>query len=519
MADTTAGLGYPQPQPGLNPLQTLSEFSQIQGRLNQNELFQQEYAARKAMGPIYQSSIDPKTGEIDLTKLLIGVSTNPATAWKAQELMKDIVSREQSMAQIDLNRIDTASKKANIWAQTFAPFAREGQDFTLADARKFAASAYGSPGQPFDLKKDIIPWLTQMEAQFGPDGERSTKKQIEMNRAAQNMLLRGMEVKDQLGALYGQAQQIKAGGATKLAQIPLLPGQPVTDRGDVYDVPTTAERNAPQTIKLTKEQAAAMGPGFREGQEITTSAGMVRPLQTGSGAVVGPGGPRGAGFSGLGPTSQSPAEADFQKTRATKAADLEQGINEDAEVASNLLKRIKEIKKAGGETLIGGGTEAAKFISETVQAFSRLGGPEMQKSFQPMVDKLAGGNLASLQELDKLMSQTTVQQLRQDLTSGNRIAMLEFMTYLQKNVNLLSDPRTADRIYSFGEQLARDALDKQQSYTKQVKKSDFDPADFKATWNQELRDKGRFDTGESGFLGGNTGAGPGKKKSAAEYFK
>lgn len=91
-----AGL-YPQPNQGgvggMNPLQLIGTIGQI----NNNALFQKEFAAKQAVGGAFQNALNPD-GSIDQAKLSTGLQ-NPAAAYAAPEAIGSMLQqRGQSIA-------------------------------------------------------------------------------------------------------------------------------------------------------------------------------------------------------------------------------------------------------------------------------------------------------------------------------------------------------------------------------------------------------------------------------------
>jgi hypothetical protein len=69
MPDPNIALGIRVPQSdAVNPLGTLSQFAQVQNALNQNKLFQQQFAAKQRMGQIFAQSADPEAALATIMK-------------------------------------------------------------------------------------------------------------------------------------------------------------------------------------------------------------------------------------------------------------------------------------------------------------------------------------------------------------------------------------------------------------------------------------------------------------------
>lgn len=104
-------LGLTQPQNSMgNPIENLQRLAATQNAMNQNALFQQQFQARRALGPMYQQSIDPQTGQVDLNKLGTLVGSNPTTAFMAPQIMNEAIQRQYTQTQTQLAKFDMASK-------------------------------------------------------------------------------------------------------------------------------------------------------------------------------------------------------------------------------------------------------------------------------------------------------------------------------------------------------------------------------------------------------------------------
>lgn len=92
---------YPQYQPPPNPLATAATALDLRQKLNQNQLFQQEFGARQAIGQAYQQAVNPLTGELDTNKLLSTVANDPRAAFMAGDVAQQALARRQAQLGID----------------------------------------------------------------------------------------------------------------------------------------------------------------------------------------------------------------------------------------------------------------------------------------------------------------------------------------------------------------------------------------------------------------------------------
>lgn len=68
---------------------------------------------------------------------------------------------------------------------------------------------------------------------------------------------------------------------------------------------------------------------------------------------------------------------------------------------------------------------------------------------QDVVDRIAGGDYAAAQELQKFFVTTTMGQLRGQLPAGSRLNLQEWTTFNRNNPNLETQPDAIERIFNF----------------------------------------------------------------------
>ena len=97
-----------------NLLGPLTQFAYAQNALNQNAMFQQQFRARAAMGPLAQASVDPETGQMDYNKFATLISTHPETAFMAPEVINQLVQRQLTQAQVVKTNLDIEARKRDV---------------------------------------------------------------------------------------------------------------------------------------------------------------------------------------------------------------------------------------------------------------------------------------------------------------------------------------------------------------------------------------------------------------------
>ena len=176
----------------------------------------------------------------------------------------------------------------------------------------------------------------------------------------------------------------------------------------------------------------------------------------------------------------SPGAA-FRKGSAESMVAYEKGLNERVQQGSDLMMRVSEARDALKNFKPGGGAEQYKTLAETAQA---AGLP------QALVDKMAGGNLAAVQEFQKLSAQQAMEQLKQAMGGAGRISQYEFRVFQDNNPNISLDPRAIEKIYNFAERVFKRDRAEQQALTKYKKTPGADITEFPNYWQGQLENKG-----------------------------
>src|ERR1700722_3672975 len=163
--DTSMYSTVPAPAPAQQPnlLGIVGQYAQAQNALNQNQQFQQEFAARRAIGAIAQESVDPKSGEMNWQKFMLGISTHPETAWKAPDIINSIVGRQLVEKDIALKTLDLHRQQFGAWGDALGGLWREGRNGFAAKDKS------GAPVKDAIDPKNLLSTLSFMHSQYGLD--------------------------------------------------------------------------------------------------------------------------------------------------------------------------------------------------------------------------------------------------------------------------------------------------------------------------------------------------------------
>lgn len=197
-----------------------------------------------------------------------------------------------------------------------------------------------------------------------------------------------------------------------------------------------------------------------------------RNLTTGSDGGATPQGRFGA------PTA---AQQEYAKADAGNAATYKNVLNDRVAQGSDLNMRLAESVDALKKFRAGGGAETRAQIAQLAQAIPGIS-PDV-------VNKIAGGDLAAMQEFQKLAVQQAMEQLKQAMGGAGRIAQAEFKVFQTNNPNLSTDPEAIKKIFDFNTKLYNRDIQEQAALAK-YEESGQDPAGFRAHWTNELSRRG-----------------------------
>jgi hypothetical protein len=132
-----AGIGQQQQ----NPLAMVGQFAGIQNQLNQNQLFQQTYRARQAMGPLMQQATDPQSGQVDWDKAATLVATHPETSFMAPEFLNNIAQKKLLDAETTNAKLEATGKRMDMMAGIWGAAAKDPGVKDMSDMTPYFSQA------------------------------------------------------------------------------------------------------------------------------------------------------------------------------------------------------------------------------------------------------------------------------------------------------------------------------------------------------------------------------------------
>ena len=524
--DTSMYPTQPAPQPNL--LGMAQSFATTQNALNQNQLFQQTFAARKALGGIMQQSIGPD-GNIDYNKASVLLSTNPDAAFMAPDIINGWVQRENLQADTVLKNLSIAQKKTQSLGDEAASLVTQGQ------SGQSYKDAQGNPVSNAVDQKDLIGATARLAAlhNITPEDQMKFLTTIGVNpKTGKYDPKLGFQHLQQFALQQQGAAKSLDGTYQKLALD--FGGGHLTGTQNIYGGGITPAPGTNQPGGVTPQTAGPGVPGVNpvtgakgqtlQGQPLPAAAGTSpaapqRPQVAVPGQGSGPettmaGNPAApAGITVQGapqavPTTTTQLGPVQQKRLEAMPAYIKEA-NDQATKSLQMNQILDEMDKARSTFKTGGGMGGFVELAKGLQAAGVK---------TPVVDSVAGGNLGSAQEYGKLQAQLAAAVLKNALMPGaGRILQSEYETFNKANANWDTDPRAIDKMFQFMRKqnqinitrsTALNSISQAANAGKPLPKGMSDLSDFEPWFNGKLVQSGMIGGGTAKKLEGQEGSDP-----------
>jgi hypothetical protein len=375
----------------VNPLAAISTLSEVQNRLNQNKLFQQQFQANQAIGQIFATERDP---EVAIQKIM-------NSPW-ASFAMPAIANYRQAAS----TQRDIAGKRT------------EQNQTALQSYLKNSAAAANDPS--------LLPGIADRSiAGLDPIIRNDAAPLI---RSASAATMQGVDLKTPEGMKKYQSNllgQMTASGITPDVAYSLMGMTPpairdvTTDLGQTQPVQTGGLKGNVAT-PLTMEQGGAATPS-------ANALGVAAPS-----AAAPPSAPI---------ASPTLAGKEYTTKRVGDMAQYEQRLDDSVVSGASQRRQIDEMMVAAKEAQFGAGAELRMKFAQAMQALG-INNSE--------VDKMANGSLPATQVADKIALTNVLSQARQRLQGnrGSRLNMQEFTQLVSKNPSVTTDPRAMLQIFN-----------------------------------------------------------------------
>jgi hypothetical protein len=415
-----------------NPLQTVGAFAQIQNALNQNRLFQQTFAAKKAMGLMAATTPRLSDGSMNWDALVTRLGSSPYAPF-AGEFVNQIRNMQNTQMEIAAKKQAVETSGFNGGLKIAASAALNG-DLAAFEKQK---NAYLKT-QPKEFRDQIGDALDA----WWEGTQGATPQETAYNRSSA-MIAAGL-TPEGLGNIVGTpSTRATATGIESGVTLPAALGG-----GFV------AHSFTPKGI------APALVPGAGPGGSI----GVFPGAGGGSGAM--PGGASGSGGNPLAPQAGSQTQGALpglgltvkQKASAEGlgkvAGDIQTDLANDAKALPRALQQATMMSDALTQFQSGGGAEFRQRVGKMAQA---IGAP------QSIVDGIANGSLSQTQIFSKVVRPFVIDQLKQSAQGTGRVMASEVESFM-KMLDNTTDPRAAEEIINRYKQRLQIGYDQTQKW-------------------------------------------------------
>lgn len=487
-----------------NPLGQMGQMLQVQSAMNQNALFQQQFAARQALGQLAQSSVDPATGQMDWNKYSLSISTDPRTAFMAREVIESLTRQKLLDADTFGKKLDNAQKATTLIGNTLTPIAMEwakngapqdAKDPSKVDTTQLVNQAGLLVGQAPEMYDQVKSFLVGLKALPRPQAQQALIDYTKFVQIAKGGL-------DSVAPLFRQ----DVGGGVQYGQTDRFTGAP---QGTGFQPKTLTPAEQQDQVKTANPLTGAPQLAPRGSMPMAPSAGAppIEPQIAGGGMSAMPaasGGAMPAESTPITGRAGSPAEPqqaaggampapssltsvvgppkgveDAQSEVLTKFAPA---LQERVSVANQLKLLMQQAQEETRNFKQGGGTDTYIKMAQLAQA---LGVKD------EAVDKLANGDIASGQAANKLFMQVGSLIASQLIRAGGgRMTQTEWGKTLSEGApNIDMDPRAISKILAAMRETVHYTNMENQAYNAKYQAyrgGQYDIGQFPSDWQQTL---------------------------------
>lgn len=434
----SGGGGAPQGGGMLPMLDSIGKIVGIQNALNQTRLFGQEFAARSAIGPLLQQSVntDPSSadyGGLDVNKFMALAAQNPAAAWKATETVKGMLENRAKQIENATKELEQNKERMTLVNNGFSRLLTYGENVTNEQVMKVAGEMV-SLGI-MDPKKLAVTLSTLPES--GPAKFKWLQERaIQSAGAAKALELQAGEMLH-----YDLGNKIALMRWDKLRN-QLFPAGFMDKKMSPNEAAEPIEVMNPDgsTSKIPKgqfaEQQGTAVPGTYTG-EGATGSGEPGPQGTPATAVLPPGGA---------PATLSPELKKLQEEGTSTTLKYMSELNSQMFNWLPLQSVITAQRKALADIEAGKAAEAKTSIREAVQ-FARQMGVPLPESWKKWAEE--GNELPAAQTFRAAAATEAITMMKQAVEGTGRAMRPEVDIFVDRYGKLTNDPRTLEAIYNF----------------------------------------------------------------------
>ena len=500
VVDTNLGGGNPAGTLG-GVVGVMNDLAEMRNRQNQNLLFQQQMSARHQLG---QDLTVWASQGLSPEEQIARASHQPYAPYVTPEIANFRSSNlagaqvQQTQAQTAQTQTQTAELQQRIQGTGLErlgqTLAATGGDPAKFDSAFKVAVAGAPPAVAVSMTKSYGAIKTALTANLPSDPEAAKAALAERTR--------------NLGVAFGlpldKAYGMTGGVAPTTVDIPGAQGQTtkaIVSGGGAGPTtatllgtgPTTAQA---ETMRIQGKQAAGLEPTL---QTVKGPSGAEIPSVVSGGGNGGPAvaSPLLAGAGG--PAIQGPSltnqkyDTDVGTDMAKYKENLDDRVKSGSQIMQTLQPAWEAFKdlQAHGQTT-GGLANAKMTIGSVLQGLG---------ASKETYDKLI--KLDDAQEISKLMVNTTMAQITQQLPATSKVAVSEFNAFTKNNPNLETDPRALEKIFNFWSKVQDTNRTEQTELNKYVAAGG-NIAEWPAKWQQMAQERGLISQNPTGTAGKKT---------------
>lgn len=395
---------------GMNPFQMMSDVMQLRKT-------QQGFMAQQRAGEIAAQTPD-------LDTLIQNLTSDPLVAGFAPEIINTM--RQNQLALTQLRGAQSTQSREALGGFLNAAVGALDDPSQLMPIAQTHLALY-----PVDQQKRLMPAFQSLVTSLTHDlpSDPGQAKIEYQKRLVAQLTGAGMKPEEIYAAMGRVAPTIQTG--------PYGPG------------------GAQQPVVVGGFNMPAWGGGGTGGASTppATGGGGGGGTQPAGGALAVPGAQQ-PGFTPLGPTGPSKTQETYLTHRGEDMAAYQGNLDHSVTAGSQIMQTLNEARDAMTRFKPGAGASTYVGIAQLAQALG---------ADQKLVDRLAGGDLSAAQEMQKLMVNTTWNQIKEQMPSASRTTQMEFQTFQKNNPNIDLDPRAIEKIFNFwNRSYARDRIEQRE---------------------------------------------------------
>lgn len=399
----------------LNPFSAISSITGSVNAMNQNKLFQQQFAAKQGVADAMASSIGPD-GSFDTNKFLTTTKKDKRTAWMGPDLVQQLATIQGQQLSNQNQAIQNRTNQAGIVSSYLADSLDQLNDINPKDAdasNKAKQVAYKTINNIITdpvlkgtgVEKQIVPIVASMP------GDYNGIRQLITSHFVRNSAIAG-----KLDQALPKVGLIDTGGGKVPVDANVL-RNPALARGETSipnTLPATNTQVNPQTGQASYLGGSFGAPGTQPSGTTASSGGIPQVPQVDASLLQPGGGAPGAVVAGQGPGQTAMTQAGGQGAAGRKADAIAQATN--APQRLNVLENIIKLSEKGVKT---GNGQA--YQNELLGLFANAPG------VAAISDPLQKRN-AEFQEMQKFMETNTV--MAQQALGGDTTDLSRMQTHM-----------------------------------------------------------------------------------------